>query len=350
MTLQQRIDCLTQLGQYLREENEDPVLTAVIHRSEIENPWFTPQNVRSALQAIATEMLDADALRDWAAAYSLPDQNASIKTIGIVMAGNLPLVGFHDWLCVFISGHHARVKLSDKDKQLLPFLLKKLAEFDFEAWGTTHFLAENEPLRQYDAVIATGSNNTARYFEQYFSKAPHIIRRNRNSVAVLDGAESMAQLYALGHDVLSYFGLGCRNVSKIYVPRGYNFEPMLEALHEYRQLALHNKYKNNFDYNMTLFILNQTPFLNNGSVILKEDTSLSSRIASLHYEYYDSETQLIDELSRHSEQIQCIVGRRPLGRLTVMDFGQTQHPGLRDYPDGVDVMDFLREQTLVPAV
>jgi hypothetical protein len=341
MTLEQRLDALVQLGDYLLEAlaTEAPDLQAVIQQSYLENAWFTPDNTRQALRAIAQQMLNREALTTWVAHYAPP---AKKQHVALVMAGNLPLVGFHDWLCVFVSGHRAKVKLSDKDKLLLPFLVKKMAEFAFESWAETEFVAEGDTLGQFDAVIATGSNNTARYFEQYFGKYPHIIRRNRNAVAVLDGTESDAELLALGHDVTAYFGLGCRNVSKIYVPQGYSFEPLLSALHEYRDLVLHNKYKNNFDYNMTLLILNQTPFLNNGCVILLENEAFTSRIANLHYEYYSDTDTLHSHLLQHREAIQCVATHVALSGLPVLPFGGTQQPGLFDYPDGVDVMAFLR--------
>jgi hypothetical protein len=242
---------------------------------------------------------------------------------------------------VFACGERAKVKLSEKDRLLLPFLVRQMGQWAHESWAYTEFCAEGEPLRGFDAVIATGSNNTARYFEQYFAKYPHIIRRNRNAVAVLDGSESAADLHALGRDVFAYFGLGCRNVSKMYVPHGYNFEPLLEAFHDYRELANHDKYKNNFDYTLTLYILNQIPYHNNGCVILREDPTLTSRIAALHYEYYGDAPELESELARRREEIQCVVGRMQLNGQKLIPFGKSQEPGLVDYPDGVDVVEFL---------
>jgi hypothetical protein len=340
VTLEQRIALLSQLGEYLLEA-PDADLERAIRQSYLENPWFTEANTRQALKAIATRLLQRAELEAWAARYPIPATDYPAKTIALIMAGNIPLVGFHDWLCVFISGQRAQVKLSDKDKRLLPALVQKMGEWQFESLAYTEFLLENDRLHEFDAVIATGSNNTARYFEQYFGKYPHIIRRNRNSIAVLDGAETPAELFALGEDIFSYFGLGCRNVSKIYVPRGYAFEPLLEILHEWKELALHNKYKNNFDYNFTLYILNNTPHLNNGCLLLLENETLSSRIASLHYEYYDDAADLRHKIAQHQADIQCLVGRVSLPDLPALPFGHTQKPGLTDYPDGVDVMAFL---------
>ncbi len=340
MTLPQRIDLLAQLGEYLSEA-PDTELEAVIRRSSQENNWFTPDNIRSALAAIATQLLNRDKLNAWAAQYSIGSPLHPEKTVAVVMAGNIPLVGFHDWLCVFVAGHRALVKLSDKDKRLLPFLVAKLGDWEFESWEYTEFVGEADRLSGFDAVIATGSNNTSRYFEQYFAKYPHVIRHNRNGIAVLDGSESTADLFALGRDIFSYFGLGCRNVSKLYVPRGYNFEPLLEALHEYREIINHNKYKNNFDYNFTLYVLNAMPYMNNGCLLLREDPALSSRIASVHYEYYDNLSDLSRSIEAQKEEIQCVVGKAPLPGMAVLPFGTSQEPGLSDYPDGVDIMQFL---------
>jgi hypothetical protein len=258
------------------------------------------------------------------------------------MAGNLPLVGFQDWLAVFVAGQRALVKLSEKDKLLLPFLVQLLGDWAFESWEYTEFLAAEDRLRNFDAVIATGSNNTARYFEEYFGKYQHLIRRNRNGVAVLTGTETQAELHALGRDIFSYFGLGCRNVSKLYVPAEYDFDPLLEALHDYRDIVHHNKYKNNFDYNLTLLLLNQVPYKNNGCVLMKEDGSLQARIASVHYEFYENRTQLQDMLAHRRTEIQCLVGKIELTDWNIFPFGESQMPGLLDYPDGVDIMEFLQ--------
>ncbi len=331
---------MAELGHYLRTGG-DADLDNAIQQANIENQWFTEENIRGALEAIAVTMLDREKLAAWTAAYHLPDSPYPTKTIGLVMAGNIPAVGFHDWLCVFAAGHRAKIKLSDKDKRLLPLMVKKMGEWEKESWAYTEFVGENEPLRGFDAVIATGSNNTARYFEQYFAKYPHLIRRNRHAIAVLSGLETMADLYALGRDVFTYFGLGCRNVSKLYVPHGYHFDALLEALHEYRELVLHNKYMNNFDYSMTLYLLNNQPYLNNGCVLLREDPSLNSRIASLHYEYYDELFDLEKTLAEIKDEIQCVVGNVRLNDFSVLPFGKSQAPGLGDYADGVDVMVFF---------
>ncbi len=340
MTLYERLDLLAELGHYLRSGGDADLETA-IQQADAENKWFTPDNTRTALQSIAEAFLDREKLAAWAARYPIGSQPHPEKTVGLIMAGNSPLVGFHDWLCVFVAGHRAKIKLSDKDKRLLPLLVKKMGDWKHDSWEYTEFLTENDRLQGFDAVIATGSNNSARYFEQYFGKYPHLIRRNRNGIAVLNGLETLADLYALGRDIFTYFGLGCRNVSKIYVPHGYHFDTLLEALHEYREIVHHNKYKNNFDYNLTLLLLNQTPYLNNGCLMLREDPALTSRIASVHYEYYDELFDLDELLDARANEIQCVVGNIQLKNFQTLPFGKSQEPGLLDYPDGVDVMQFL---------
>jgi hypothetical protein len=340
LLLQERIELLAELGHYLRSGGDEKLDFAIAQAYQ-ENNWFTEENTRNALNAIATTFLDREKLAAWAAQYPIKDQDFPEKTIGLVMAGNIPLVGFHDWLCVFVVGHRAKVKLSDKDKRLLPFLIHKMGEWQQESRAYTEFLGEGDRLQGFDAVVATGSNNTARYFEQYFGKYPNIIRCNRNAVAVLTGFETQEEMQALGRDIFSYFGLGCRNVSKLYVPHGYHFDALLEALHEYREMIHHHKYKNNFDYNFTLYILNQMPHLNNGCLLLREDASLQARIASVHYEYYDDLYELDALLAAKKEEIQCVVGKVKLSDFKVLPFGKSQEPGLADYPDGVDVMVFL---------
>jgi hypothetical protein len=337
MTQKDRIALLGELGRFLREGGSED-LDLAIRQSCVENGWFTEENVRSALSAIAERMLDAAALSAWTARYPAPAQAA---TVGLVMAGNIPLVGFQDWLCVFVTGHRALIKLSEKDKRLLPALIKTMGAWEKASWAFTEFLPENTPMQGFDAVIATGSNNTARYFEQYFGKYPHIIRKNRNSIAVLDGTETPTQMLALGRDVFAYFGLGCRNVSKIYVPADYDFNRLLDLWSEYDDLIMHHKYKNNFDYNLTLFLLNMVPCLHNGCIILSEDAALASRIACLHYEHYTDLEALSKQLRADEARIQCVVSQLGLPGTETTPFGATQAPGLLDYADRVDVMAFL---------
>ena len=336
MTLAERMDVLSQLGEHL--QGKDDFLEALIHRTEYNNAWFTKDNQRQAIQAIATAFLNKEKLKNWVAAYTFPDDKTP-KTVGLVLAGNIPLVGFHDILCVFIAGHRAQIKLSEKDPYVLPYLIKLLAKFDTR---TADYFEIVERLQNFDKVIATGSNNSARYFDAYFGKYPHIIRRNRNAVAVLNGKETTEDFIELGKDVFRYFGLGCRNVAKIYVPQAFDFNQMLEVFHEnYKQYALHSKYKNNFDYNYALYMLNKIPIWNNGCLILTQDQAIQSRIANLHYEYYDDLGALEHELQQKEEEIQCIVGNIRFDNLSTIPFGEAQQPTLTDYADGVDTLAFL---------
>lgn len=339
IALEERIDLLCKLGDYIAigDVELDDCITASFNN----NKWFTVENTRKALEAIRSCFLDREKISSWTKHYKVPPVPEKMKTVGLIMAGNIPLVGFHDVLCVFISGHHAVLKCSDKDKHLLPFLVAKLCEWDPRAAAYFTF---SEMLKDKDAYIATGSNNTARYFESYFSKYPNIIRKNRNAVAVLDGNETADEMKALGNDIFSFFGLGCRNVSKVYIPRNFDLVALLEVLHnEFKEIVTHDKYKNNFDYNYTLYLLNKVKFFATGGLIVSEDSSLHSRIAALHYEYYDNVEDLEKHLLSIADQIQCVASWVPFKRLQTIPLGATQQPGLFDYPDGVDVMEFLQK-------
>ncbi|MCR9289516.1 MAG: acyl-CoA reductase [Bacteroidetes bacterium] len=336
MTLEQRIEVMGQLGAHLLE-NKDEFLKAILHRTHYKNKWFTIENQEEAIHAIASNFLQKEKLSQWAKKYSLTSPNTP-KTVGMVLAGNIPLVGFHDILCVFISGHISQIKLSEKDQFLLPYLIKLLDKFDNQSSNYLQIVAK---LKDFDAVIATGSNNSARYFEAYFGKFPNIIRKNRNSIAVLNGKESEADLRKLGADIFKYYGLGCRNVSKIFVPKGFDFEPFLEILHDYKNIILNEKYKHNFDYNYALHLMNKEPFKNNGCLIIREDKAIQSRIASLHYEFYEDVADLAIDLHNSKEQIQCIVSQAKEIGLETVAFGEAQRPQLTDYADGLDTMEFL---------
>ncbi len=335
MTLEERLQLLIKWGKQLL--GTDEYLDAVIQRTHHHNLWMTPENARRSINAIATEFLEEEKLRAFVEHYRIDDNIKPLK-VGIVMAGNIPVVGFHDFLCCFLCGHTSLIKLSDKDPYLFPYFIKMMDRLDDRAGNYIQPIAK---LEGFDAVIATGSNNSARYFHEYFGKYPNIIRKNRNSVAVLDGTESVEELRRLGRDILDYFGLGCRNVSKIYIPADYDFNPLMETIHESKKIILHGKYKNNFDYNFAIAALNNVKIVNNGCLILLEDTSLTSRIASLHYEFYDSQEVLHQHLSEIKEQIQCIVSKEEVPGFKVVSFGQTQCPTLSDYADGVDTMDML---------
>jgi hypothetical protein len=334
MTLSERIEVLGQLGDHLL--GKDEYLEAVMKRTAFHNGWFTEDSQQEAIRELAVQMLNRDRLREWLSRYQLAE--SSPKKVGIVMAGNIPLVGFHDWLCVFVSGHQAQVKLSEKDPFLFPYLMKILERLDERTLAYTEV---TERLHGFEAVIATGSNNSARYFEAYFSKYPNIIRKNRNGVAVLTGDETLEELRALGKDIFRYYGLGCRNVAKLYVPEGYDFDPLLEALHEYREVVLNTKYKNNFDYNYALFVLNKIEFKANGCILLVEAPALQSRIACLHYEFYSSLEEVTKEIQARESEVQCTVAKSGALPIPAFSFGKAQEPALWDYPDGADTLAFL---------
>ena len=327
MNLQMRIELAAQLGEYILSNGSD--WEEAKRKAGLINPWFIPEFTDMAVKNIASQFLDKQKLVNWASSYTI--QALVEKKIGLVMAGNIPLVGFHDFLCVFISGHKAIIKAASKDEVLIKHLVQKLQEWNSEVNELTVF---QEMLKDCDAYIATGSNNSARYFEYYFSKYAHIIRRNRTSVAVLDGSETMAELEHLADDVHLYFGMGCRNVTKIFVPKEYDFVPMLAAFRKYDYFKDHHKYKNNYDYYLALHILNGKFYMTNGSIILLENPSIFSPISQLNYEFY-AHKDAVEETLRSLNDLQCAVGHG------YVPFGEAQLPSLNDYADGIDTMKFL---------
>lgn len=334
MNVTTKISLLERLGAYLNEqgtEEEREELRSAKERAFHQNGWFIPEFVDLAVRQIADNFLQRPLLEAWVAQYPGFGEPAAPKTVGIVAAGNIPLVGFHDWLTGFLSGHRIKMKISSKDAVLLPHVISKIAEWSPEAGEITSI---QEILKDCDAYIATGSNNSARYFEYYFSKYPHIIRRNRTSVAVLTGAETPAELDALAGDALLYFGLGCRNVTKVYVPEGYDFEPLMIAFKKYDWLMDNHKYKNNYDYNLALFLLNTAPFKTNDNLLLHENESVFSPLSVLNFSYYGHRTELEAQLAGNPD-LQCIVGAGSI------PFGQAQAPKLADYADGVDTAAFF---------
>ncbi len=307
----------------------------VFNKAQAFNPWFTHAFIKEAITSITDRFLVEEYCRLWLATY--PASNES-KKVAVIMAGNLPLVGFHDLFCVLMSGHQAVVKLSDKDAHLLPWVVE---QWTHVVPSLAKSISYTSRLEHFDAVIATGSNNSSRYFDYYFSAYPHILRRNRNGIAVLTGEESMDDLKQLAKDIFQYFGLGCRNVSKIYVPQGYDFKPWEEVVATWAYLSDHNKYKNNLEYNFALYIINSIPHINLGNIILKEDDAIASRIGSLHYSYYNSTATLQDDLHAKREEIQCVVSGSPIEGWDHVAFGESQLPALNQYADGVDTMAFL---------
>ncbi len=332
MNLRSRIQHLVSLGELLRDSDQ---INPLILKAEVENPWFTRENIIKSLDAIRSKYLDNKALERLMKKYHLDDQ-ITPKKIGIIMAGNLPLVGFHDLLCCYLVGHHCIVKLSDKDRILMEFVIQYL-----RSTSDNDSITIVEKLVQYDAVIATGSNNTAKLFAHYFKHVPHIIRQNRNSVAVIFGDESQKTLQLLGEDIFSYFGLGCRNVSKIMLPKGYDPTVLFSAFNSYKFIVSHTKYKNNLDYNTALYLLNKEEFLQSDYLILKESGDLISRIGTLHYSYYADMKTLEEWLNTHRVEIQCIVSQKQISGFNTTPFGETQCPDITDYADGVDTLQFL---------
>lgn len=338
MNHSERLAAFGALGHRLTALTPDE-LTDLAARARNQNAWFDRPNVAAALAGIA-HLLAPEPLAQWAARY--PPEPAAVRQVGVVMAGNIPLVGFHDALCVLLSGHVLLAKLSASDTVLMSWVLDELSQIET---GFVKFIQLVPRLNAADAFIATGSDNTARYFEYYFGKKPHLIRRNRTGVAVLTGQETGTELARLGPDIFQYYGLGCRNVSRLYVPNNYDFIPLLDALQVCQGVLNHHKYQNNYDYNKSILLVNAVPHLDTGFLLLTPQPALVSPISVLHYGEYAHEIDLVDQLTDVAPKIQCILsaGGRWAGSLP---FGQAQQPGVADYADGVDTMEFLAAELL----
>jgi hypothetical protein len=327
MNLQARIKGFVTLGQQLSDTNNALLIEAKSAAYQ-QNAWFLPTFIDQAIEQIREQFLQQTALEEWTAAYpSIADQATHLK-VGIVMAGNIPLVGFHDLLSTLIAGHTAVVKRSSKDQVLMDFIIASLIKINpaFEAQ-----ILVQEQLKNCDAYIATGGNTAGNYFEYYFGKFPHIIRKNKTSIAILDGTETLAELAALADDCMLYYGMGCRNVTQIWVPEGYDFIPFLNALKKYNYLQDQHKYKHNYDYQLALLMMRKQLYMDSGGVLMSENPSPFAAISQIHYQQYPlgtSPTFNIDE-------IQCVVGKNHL------PFGSLQKPLLAQYADGVDSLAFL---------
>ena len=347
--LRHRLDAFVKLGSFFKEyckyaknqtEIDDNQHAWLIKFDEIlalaghKNGWFTPENILFSLESWA-ELLTPPMLESWLTPYEV-DKNKP-KSVALIMAGNIPLVGFHDFLSTVITGNKAIVKLSSNDKILLPFLAQYLIEMEPALKDQISFA--DGKLEDFDVVIATGSDNTSRYFEHYFGKKPNIIRRNRNSAAVLTGNETNEELTALGEDIFRYYGLGCRSVSKLFVPKNYNFDALFNAVYPYSSIIDHHKYANNYDYNKAVYLMSLFKILENGFLMLKEDQNYASPIATVFYEFYDSLEDLKNRLSKEQDKIQCVVANSFM--VDEVAFGQTQKPSLNDYADNIDTVDFL---------
>ena len=332
MKIEERVKAFVQLGQYIKSLPEEKFKT-LAERIRVENPWFTEESLRMAVSGIG-QFLGEKELRDWLSGYTLVDKKPP-KKVALILAGNIPMVGFHDLLCVLIHGDIALVKLSAKDTVLIKWITSNLIEID-ERFSDKIIFAER--LKSFDAVIATGSDNSARYFDYYFGKYPHVIRKNRTSVAILDGTESEAEMRALGSDVFTYFGLGCRNVSKLFVPTGYKFDALFRSWEPFKDIIHHHKYCNNYDYQKSVLLVTQTLFLDNGFIMIQESERLVSPISVLYFEHYDSVEALDNKLNAVGDKLQCIVGKISPA---IISFGETQCPALGDYADRIDTLKFL---------
>jgi hypothetical protein len=351
MLVKDRINAFVKLGDFLKQFTPDRItknesiphndlffeaFQMQIKRAFEFNGWFTEDNILFAFNEWSNALTYIN-LTQWISAYEL--SNNTDKTVAIITAGNIPLVGFHDFLSVLISGNNVIVKQSSNDRHFLPMIAKYLEKVapDFKK----KIAFTDDKLKDFDAVIATGSNNTARYFEYYFGKYPNIIRQNRNSIAVISGEESENDLMNLGEDIFRYFGLGCRSVAKIFVPKGYDFDLLFGAIYPFNEIIEYKKYENNYDYNKAVFLMSEFKIIENGFIMFKEDKSYASPIASLFYEYYDDLDKLKTKLEQEKESIQCVVGNIQIDN--IVPFGATQKPQLSDYADGVDTLDFLQK-------
>lgn len=328
MTLQERINVLVSLGDYMQNNSQE--WQSVKEQANRENPWFVPEFIEMASENICSQFLQRQKLYDWIKQYNVPEENANAVIVGLVMAGNIPMVGFHDMLCIFITGHYQRIKLSSKDNILIKHIVLKMLEFEAQV---QRYISINENLKGCNAYIATGSNNSSRYFDYYFGKYPNIIRRNRTSVAILDGTETKENLEKLADDIQTFFGLGCRNVTKLYVPEDYNFEALLQVLNKYEHYADFHKYKNNYDYQLALLMMGNKFYMTNETIILSKNTLLFTPVSQVNYEYYNNEDDL--KSLEKNKDIQCIIGHYAI------PFGQAQKPSLTDYADGKDTIKFL---------
>ncbi len=351
MNLSQRIEAFSELGKFLSQLKENKIDTSIkidetfnktclealqmqIKRACEYNGWFTKENILNALTNWSKALTQKN-LEYWTSLYNFKEKP---KTIAVIMAGNIPLVGFHDFLSTLISGNKIIVKQASNDSLLLPILVKFLEKYHSDFKEHILFVDSLKQVK-FDAIIATGSNNTARYFEYYFKKYPHIIRKNRNSVAILTGNETQENLEKLGNDIFQYFGLGCRNVSKLFVPKNYNFDNFFKAIYPFKDIINYKKYENNYDYNKAVYLMSLYKLTENGFLMLKEDTNYSSPIATLFYEYYEDLKTLSERLNNENEKIQCIVSATEIPKS--VPFGKTQQPELWDYADQVDTLDFL---------
>lgn len=338
MELKKRLEILSSLGKELKEVCTNDTLLAfpgfeTVYNS---NPWFTKDFVEHSLKEWSY-LLEIENLQSWISKYNISDKLLD-KTLGIIMAGNIPLVGMHDFICAFVSGLKIKVKLSSKDNVLMKWIIERICEKSI--CNSDRISIYENQLKDFDAIIATGSNNSNRYFDYYFSQIPNILRKNRNSVAVLSGDETKEELEKLVDDIFMYFGLGCRSVSKLYVPKNYDFEKLVMATHKYEHLRNCFKYANNLDYQYALLSINRIPLINIGYLYLLENENLHAPVSILNYEFYNNEVAIFEELTKKRESLQCIVTKFNNIANTI-SFGESQKPKLDEYADNIDTMSFL---------
>ncbi len=347
MDIEKRIIAFAALGKILRDSNAgsmSKILSAAMKPAAAHNAWFTNENILLSINSLG-KMLDERKLKNWIEDYPhIKNQRPEVKNVGAIMAGNIPLVGFHDFLCILMSGNRFIGKLSSDDAYLLPAVAKTLIEIEPEFKELIHFI--DKPFQKsagISAYIATGSNNSARYFEYYFGKYPHIIRKSRNAVALLDGTESASDLKNLGKDIFQYFGMGCRNVSKIFIPLDYNLDHFFASIVDFGDIINHNKYANNYHYYRTIYLMNQEKFLDNNFLLVKESREIASPVSTLYFERYNIQEELIKVMEEKKDRIQCIAGNilPHSSSPKCIPFGNTQSPELQDYADGIDTMNFL---------
>ena len=347
MILEQRITAFVKLGLFINRHfntnyNQSEIqlhqgLTALIETCYLYNNWFIPQFVNTAITNIGAmlseEQLVAFCKENGVDNNILTGSVSDKKTVAVICAGNIAMVGFHDIMCVLLSGHKVLIKLSSDDTVLLPFFLKLLTHYEPEF--ESQILFSQQKLANFDAVIATGSNNTANYFNFYFGKYPNIIRKNRTSIAITTGSETAEDFKNLAQDIFLYFGLGCRNVSKLFVPKNYNFNIFFESIVDFGFVINNKKYGNNYDYHRAIYLLEQLPFLDNNFLMVKQSADLHSPVGALYYDYYETETDVANYITNHNEQLQCVVGKN------YIPFGYAQQPVITDFADNVNTLKFL---------
>jgi len=330
MTLKERISLFSSLGELIKN-SLDAKFEEKINKAIQLNPWFTKHHIKTSFDSIS-QMLEEENVVNWIGSYNLSETKS--KDVLIITAGNIPIVGFHDLLCVLISGHKAILKISSKDNILMKYIIELLISIDSRIVDYI-IIVDDVVKSNYDALIATGSDNSSKYFNYYFKDYKSIIRKNRRSVAILNGEETGEDLKQLAKDIFLYFGLGCRNVSKLYLPSGYNTDKLFNAFFDYKDVINHLKYSNNYHYNKTVYLMNSEKLLDNGFVLLKEDNSIQSPVATVFFEYYNNRSDLNDFIEENKVLFQCIVSKDDI------EFGQTQFPKINDYSDQIDTIEFL---------